>query len=492
MSTISKLSALIMFCLVLYAFRKEEIHGRPPTIVGAPAAVLPIPSEAQMAWHEMELNAFIHFTTNTFTGLEWGKGSESTAIFNPTQLDAGQWVTVLKKAGFKQVILTCKHHDGFCLWPSQYTEHSIKNSPYKNGKGDLVKEVSDACKKQGIRFGVYLSPWDRNRGDYGQPGYLDYYRNQLKELFTRYGNVSEMWFDGANGGDGYYGGANEIRKINAKSYYDWPNTLALVRSIQPTVLFFSDAGPDLRWCGNERGYAGLTNWNTIRNDTLYAGKPGIETLLNTGSEDGDKWIPSEVDVSIRPGWFYHQKEDSLVRSAENLFNIYLSSVGRGSTLLLNVPPDQRGLIHENDQKSLEGFRKLLDDRFKNNLAQEATIKASGFRGNSASYAPSNMNDNKKDSYWCTDDGIKNADIEINLKKKQPVKYIILQEYIKLGQRVKSFTIEAWINNEWRTVANGTTVGFKRIFALENLETEKLRVSIKDAKACPLISNIEVY
>jgi alpha-L-fucosidase len=245
-------------------------------------------------------------------------------------------------------------------------------------------------------------------------------------------------------------------------------------------------------CGNERGIAGLTNWNTIRNDTLHAGKPGIEKLLNAGSEDGDKWIPSEVDVSIRPGWFYHQKEDSLVRSAENLFNIYLSSVGRGSTLLLNIPPDQRGLIHENDQKSLEGFRKLLNERFKNDLAKQATITTSGFRGNLKDYGPSNLNDNNKDSYWCTDDGVKTATIEIDLKKKQPVKYILIQEYIKLGQRIKSFTVETWTNNEWKEITNGTTIGFKRILPIENLETEKLRIHIKDAKACPLVSNIAVY
>jgi alpha-L-fucosidase len=263
------------------------------TSAAAPAALYPVPSERQMEWHEMEMNAFIHFTTNTFTGLEWGFGNESPSIFNPSQMNATQWVRTLKDAGFKGVILTSKHHDGFCLWPSKYTEHSVKNSRWKNGKGDVVKEVSDACKKEGLKFGVYLSPWDRNRADYGQPTYIEYYRNQLKELFTSYGSVFEMWFDGANGGNGFYGGANETRKINGATYYDWPNTLSLVRNIQPNVLFFSDAGPDLRWVGNESGVAGETNWNTISNDTLYAGKPGIEGLLNKGAENGTKWIPAE-------------------------------------------------------------------------------------------------------------------------------------------------------------------------------------------------------
>jgi alpha-L-fucosidase len=337
-----------------------------------------------------------------------------------------------------------------------------------------------------------LSPWDRNHADYGKPAYIEYYRNQLKELFTNYGTVSEMWFDGANGGDGYYGGANETRKINSNTYYDWPQTLSLVRSIQPNVLFFSDAGPDLRWVGNERGIAGLTNWNTINNDTLFAGKPGIDSLLNTGSEDGKKWIPAEVDVSIRPGWFYHQKEDALVKSPEKLFDIYLSSVGRGSVLLLNVPPDQRGLLHETDVKSLQGFRRMLDTEFKNNLAKNAPAKANSYRGNDAAYDASKVTDGKKETYWTTDDNITTGSIELSLPRRQTVKYVVLQEYIRLGQRIKSFTIEARQQNAWKEIAAGTTIGFKRILKLSPVETDKIRVNIKASKACPLISALEVY
>ena len=372
-----KYVGMIKTVILLLAIAVESVYAVEP-----PAPILPVPSENQLAWHEMETNAFIHFTINTFTGREWGYGDESPTLFNPTALNVDQWISTLKETGFKGVILTCKHHDGFCLWPSKYTEHSIKNSPYKNGKGNIVKEVSDACRKHNLKFGVYLSPWDRNHKDYGKPAYITYYRNQLKELFTDYGPVFEMWFDGANGGDGYYGGARETRKIDSRTYYDWPTTLNLIRSIQPQVLFFSDSGPDIRWVGNEKGCAGETNWNTLTPDTLYPGKPGIGNLLNTGSIDGTKWIPAEVDVSIRPGWFYHSEEDVLVKTPEQLFNIYLTSVGRGAVLLLNVPPDRRGLIHENDVKSLQGFKQLLDSVFFFFLSEEASVKASGYRGKS--------------------------------------------------------------------------------------------------------------
>jgi alpha-L-fucosidase len=478
-----------LFSFIVLPFSNKMLDK---PVVTAPAPVYPLPSEQQLAWHEMELIAFIHFTTNTFTGLEWGNGDESPSIFNPTDLDPNQWTKALKKAGFKSVILTTKHHDGFCLWPSRYTEHSVKNSPYKNGKGDVVKEVADACRKQGLKFGVYLSPWDRNHPDYGKPAYVEYYRNQLRELFTNYGPVYEMWFDGANGGKGYYGGANETRKINGATYYDWPKTLNIIRSIQPGVIFFSDAGPGVRWVGNERGVAGETNWNTISTDTLYAGKPGIERLLNTGSEDGNKWIPAEVDVSIRPGWFYHQQEDSLVKSPQRLFEIYLTSVGRGSTLLLNVPPDKRGLFHDNDLNALKGFRALLDKEFKTNLAKKAKVKASGYRGNDAAYHPSHLTDGNKKTYWALDDGQVQGSAEIMLKKSQPVKYILLQEFIPLGQRVKSFTIDVWQNNEWKQVAAATTIGYKRILKITPVETGRIRINIKDAKACPVLSNVEIY
>ncbi|RPD45562.1 alpha-L-fucosidase [Paracnuella aquatica] len=460
--------------------------------VAAPAPLLPLPSQKQLDWHRMELTAFIHFTTNTFTGLEWGYGNEQPSVFNPAQVDAAQWVQTLKEAGFKGVILTAKHHDGFCLWPSKYTEHSVKNSPWKGGKGDVVKELAEACKAEGLKFGVYLSPWDRNRGDYGQASYVEYYRNQLKELFTSYGPIFEMWFDGANGGDGYYGGANERRRINGATYYDWPTTLNMVRGLQPNVVFFSDAGPDIRWVGNERGVAGETNWSIINPDTLYAGKAGIEGLLNTGSEDGTHWIPAEVDVSIRKGWFYHAEEDSLVKSPQRLFDIYLTSVGRGSNLLLNVPPNKEGRFHPADVASLQGFKKMLDSSFKTNLAKGAKVTASNTRGNSSQFAAAQLTDNNDDTYWATDDAVRSASVELQLTSVQPVQYMMLQEPIALGQRVKAFTVSAMINGQWQQLASATTIGYKRILKLNGVQTDKLRINITDSKACPLLSNLAIY
>ena len=474
---------------LIYALAAFTVLSCAKKEVTPPQAVMPVPSEAQLAWHEMEQNAFVHFTTNTFTDKEWGYGDEQPSVFNPTELNTDQWISTLKDAGFKGVILTCKHHDGFCLWPSQYTEHSVKNSPYK---GDIVKQVSESCKKHGLKFGIYLSPWDRNRADYGSPAYIEYYRNQLKELFHSYGPVFEMWFDGANGGDGYYGGANEKRKINGATYYDWPATLNMVREMEPNVIFFSDAGPGVRWVGNERGIAGETNWNSITPDTLYAGKAGIENLLGTGSENGTHWIPAEVDVSIRPGWFYHAKEDSLVKTPQQLFDIYMTSVGRGSTLLLNVPPDKRGLIHENDVQALKGWRDLLNETFKTNLATKAKATATSYRGEADAYAATNVTDGNKDTYWATDDNVTTGSVEITFDKVHLVNYMVLQEYIKLGQRVKTFTVEAWKDNAWQKVADATTIGHKRILKIDPIETDKVRVNITASKACPLISAIEVY
>jgi alpha-L-fucosidase len=460
--------------------------------VEPPEPIGPIPTEAQLEWHKMEMNAFIHFTINTYTDLEWGMGGESPQLFNPTDFDASQWVSVLKDVGFKGVILTCKHHDGFCLWPSKYTEHSVKNSPFENGKGDVVKAVSEACKKYGLKFGVYVSPWDRNHAEYGRPAYVEYYRNQLKELFTNYGPMFEMWFDGANGGTGYYGGANERRSIDGSSFYDWPGTLNLVRQMEPNVIFFSDAGPGVRWVGNERGLAGETNWNTISTDTLYAGKAGIEKLLNTGHENGTSWVPAEVDVSIRPGWFYHAKEDSLVKTPERLFEIYLTSVGRGSTLLLNVPPDPRGLFHENDVAALKGFREILNREFRKNLAVRAKATASSVRGNSDKYAGTALTDGDPETYWATNEGELTGSVEIDLGEERDVKYLVLQENIQLGQRVKSFSVDVLSDDVWATLAIGTTIGYKRILKFDSIRASKIRISIQDAKACPVLSNLEIY
>ena len=481
---IIRLMAPLLFILILM--------GCTSTVVDPPVPIYPVPTERQLAWHEMEQYAFVHFTTNTFTDKEWGYGDEDPAIFNPTNFDPEQWCRVFKDVGLKAVILTCKHHDGYCLWPSEYTKHSVKKSPWKQGRGDVVQELRDACNKYGLKFGIYLSPWDRNHTDYGSEEYVQYYRDQLKEIFTSYGPIFEMWFDGANGGTGYYGGADEKRNIDKRTYYDWPTTLQMVRSMEPEVIFFSDAGPDIRWCGNERGYVNETNWNLINTDTLYAGKGGITEILNTGSEEGDKWIPAEVDVSIRPGWFYHAAEDEKVKTPETLFDIYLSSVGRGSNLLLNIPPDRRGLIHENDVKALTGWKKLLDEAFKQNLAIGNKATADNVRGGHKKYGAENVTDGDTETYWATDDKVTTASLTVDLGEKKEIKYIFVQEYIKFGQRVKVFDIEVEKDGQWEKVASSTTIGYKKILQLGPVSTTKVRINITEARACPLISNVEIY
>ncbi|MFM7193483.1 MAG: alpha-L-fucosidase [Bacteroidota bacterium] len=476
-----KASASVLFVCILFSCAQQEV---PP-----PAPVGPLPTAAQLEWHRMEMNAFVHFSINTFTDKEWGYGDESPALFNPDSLDASQWVSLFKEVGFKTVILTSKHHDGFCLWPSKFNSHNVSASPVKT---DVVRAVSDACKSHGLKFGVYLSPWDRNHKDYGTPAYVDYYRNQLVELFNAYGPVFEMWFDGANGGDGYYGGAREKRSINGSTYYEWPKTLELVRSMSPDIIFFSDAGPGVRWVGNERGVAGETNWNTITPDTLFAGKPGIEQLLGSGSPDGTHWIPAETDVSIRPGWFYHQREDSLVKSPDRLFEIYLTSVGRGSTLLLNIPPDRHGRIHRNDVRALRGFRQKLDEVFSNDLAAGAQSQADAVRGGSDAFGSGKLTDGDIDTYWATDDGVTSASATLEWDNPVPVNYVVLQEPIQIGQRVSAFTVEGKVNGEWKQLASGTTIGYKRILRVDPVEVGALRVNITGSKACVALSNLSVY
>ncbi|WP_116124920.1 alpha-L-fucosidase [Lewinella sp. IMCC34183] len=460
----------------------------------APAPYGALPTEAQLEWQQMETNAFIHFTTNTFTNKEWGYGDESPEIFNPTDLDVDQWMEVLSDAGFKGVVLTSKHHDGFTLWPSEYTDHSVEASPWKNGEGDIVGMVEESARSHGMKFGVYLSPWDRNRSDYGDSTYITYYRNQLTELFENYGPIFEMWFDGANGGDGYYGGADERRSIDGQHYYDWPTTLDMVRELQPdsSTIIFSDAGPDIRWVGNERGVVGDPNWNTINPDTLYAGKAGITDLLNHGTPGADTWMPAEVDVSIRPGWFYHAEEDSLVKTPQQLFEIYLTSVGRGSQLLLNIPPDRRGRIHETDVASLRGWRQMIDSTFADNLATDASADGEAYRGMHEDYGPAQVLDDDPETYWATDDGATTGSFTIQLPEARELGYVLLQEPIRLGQRVAGFRISALVDGEMREIGSGETIGYKRILLVDRVSTDRITVEVTESLAPPLLSRVAVY
>jgi alpha-L-fucosidase len=462
-----------------------------PSAAGPPAPIYPIPSARQLAWHDMEFYGFLHFTVNTFTDKEWGYGDEPESVFNPTALDARQWARVARDAGMKGLIITAKHHDGFCLWPSRFTQHSVKASPWKHGAGDVVGELARACREYGLAFGVYLSPWDRNHAEYGRPAYLEYYRNQLRELLTGYGPVFEVWFDGANGGDGYYGGARERRTIDGATYYDWPHTWQLVRNLQPSAVMFSDAGPDVRWVGNERGVAFETSWNSIDRDGLYPGDPEY-TKVAAGTPDGRDWVPPEVDVSIRPGWFYHPAEDAKVASVDRLVQIYEQSVGRGANLLLNMPPDRRGLIPDTDAERLREFGREIAETYKTDLARQATARSALVRGGLDRFSASRVNDGNPATYWATDDGVLSGSIDLAWPRPARFDRVVLQEAIALGQRVDAWTIEADSGGGWRELAQGTTIGHKRIARFAPVLASRLRVTIGHARACPTISTIGVY
>jgi alpha-L-fucosidase len=428
----------------------------------APAPYGALPSKRQLLWHQLEVYGFLHFTMNTFTDKEWGYGDESPALFNPTAFDADAIVTALKAGGMKGVILTCKHHDGFCLWPTRTTEHSVKQSPWRNGKGDVVRELSEAARRQGLKFGVYLSPWDRNSALYARPEYVTLYREQLKELLTGYGPVFEVWHDGANGGDGYYGGAREKRTIDKRSYYDWPKTWDLVRSLQPDAVIFSDVGPDIRWVGNESGFANETCWATYDpvGEDGGAPAPGYTRYKEggTGTRNGNHWMPAECDVSIRPGWFWHEKENGKVKSPDQLLDLYYKSVGRGASFLLNVPPDRRGLLHENDIASLKSFGDRLQRTFAKAAAQT-----------------------------------KGEGKELTLKGPMRFDVIRLREDIRLGQRVDAFEVDAWKDGAWQKIAEATSVGACRLIRLkEPLTADRVRVRVKHAAATPVFTDLSLF
>ncbi len=455
-----------------------------------PEPVFPIPSERQLDWHELEYYAFVHFNMNTFTGKEWGMGDEDPAKFNPTALDTRQWARIVRDAGMKGIIITAKHHDGFCLWPSAYTEHSVKNSPWKDGKGDVLRELADACREYGLQMGIYYSPWDRNHPDYGQPEYITYMHNQLTELLTQYGDLFEVWFDGANGGTGYYGGAYEERRVDKQSYYNWPNIIAKVRELLPDAVIFSDAGPDVRWVGNEKGYAYETTWSPMLRDSVYPGMEEYAEQFAAGQENGTHWVPAEADVSIRPGWYYHPEEDDQVKSVQELLDIYYNSIGRNSALLINFPVDPRGLIHENDERQILKLAEKLRDDFAENLALQASISASDERGKG--YEARHLLDGNPNTYWATKDGITEAELTLEFPQPVVINRFTVREYIPLGQRIRSFVLEAETPAGRQILYEGTTIGARRILRFEDVEVTRLILRITDARGSVVLREVGVY
>ena len=463
MKTIFSLCCLCCFAQLLHAQKATE----------------PVPSARQLQWQDMEFYLFTHFGPNTFTDLEWGKGTEQEEVFNPTQLDCKQWCRIAKAAGAKGIIITAKHHDGFCLWPSAYSTHTVAQSKWKDGKGDVLQELSDACKEYNLKLGIYLSPWDRNHPKYGTDEYNEVFINMMKEVVSRYGPLFEFWWDGANGE-----GPNGKKQI-----YDWHRFEQTMRTIAANTPVFSDIGPDIRWVGNEKGFAGKTNWNLL--DTAGfsrgAGSPSTDTL-NSGNYNGKNWIPAECDVSIRPGWFYHATEDDKVKTPQELFDLYLKSVGRGASLLLNVPPDRRGLINEHDSAALMGFRKMRDESFANNLALKAKketyydnvlfTKQFFADGDMKTYER-NIN-YQKTSYW------------LRFADGQKVNCVVLKEAIQFGQQVSGFKIDLLDGVKVLQTINGTTIGRKRIITFSAKEVSAVRFTVTSAKASPLISEIEIY
>ena len=455
-----KVIALMLMYLIAISVSAQDANQN--------SSVGPLPNANQLRWQDMEMYAFIHYSLNTYTDQEWGFGNEEPELFNPSQLDCRQWARVCKQSGMRGIIFTAKHHCGFCMWPSAYTEYSVKNSPWKDGKGDVVRELANACREEGLEFAVYLSPWDRNHPDYGRPAYVEYFRNQLRELLTNYGDIFEVWFDGANGGDGWYGGANETRTIDRTTYYEWPETYKMIRQLQPGCLIWNDGSDrgDLRWVGTEAGNVGETNWSL-----LYRDGDVPYQMLHYGVEDGNVWCPGETNTSIRPGWFYHDAENEHVKSLSKLMDTYYKSVGRNSTLLLNFPIAPNGRIHPNDSLRGIAFKQMIDEVFKTNLAEKAQIS---------------HNDRVT---------------TIDFQKPIAFNRFLAEEDIAQGQRVRKFTLEAFVDGKWQQLKDAlveegkdglTTIGHRRIICFPTIKAIKLRFTITDSKATPIIKKLGVY
>ncbi|QKG58974.1 alpha-L-fucosidase [Hymenobacter sp. BRD128] len=464
----------------------------PAAVVQAAAGV--VPSPRQLRWQQLELTGFIHFGMNTFTNKEWGDGTESPALFNPTALDARQWVRACQEGGIRQVIITAKHHDGFCLWPSKFTKHSVQSSPWKGGKGDVVKEVAEACRAYGLGFGVYLSPWDRNSPYFGDSAkYNNYFVNQLTELLSNYGRVDEVWFDGANG-EGPTG---------KKQVYDFNRWYALIRRLQPTATI-AVMGPDVRWVGTESGYGRATEWSVVpteaqqqagiaassQQEPTFAPHNRMEDDLGSRAKIRNAaaltWYPAEIDVSIRPGWFYHPAEDAQVKTPAQLLDIYNSSVGRNGVLLLNIPPDKRGLLAQPDIAHLKAFSRLLDATYATNFLANARVA-----GLTASQAKALL-DARYDTYWTTTGRDTTATLSFALPAPQTFDMLQLQENIAVGQRIESFVLEYKNGATWQLVAAGTTVGYKRILTFGPVRAQYVRLRITSSRLNPTLAAIGLY
>ena len=465
----------------------------------APEPYGPLPSKAQLNWHEMGMYCIIHFGVDTYTDKEWGFGDEDPKILNPVKFDAAQIVGAAKAGGFKGVVVVAKHHDGLALWPTKTTTHNISQASWKNGKGDMVAEYQKACEQLGMQMGLYCSPWDRNSAYYGTEKYVEIYREQLRELYTQYGKLFISWHDGANGGDGYYGGKNEERKIDRTSYYGWPTTWAITRKLQPDATIFGDVGPDVRWVGNEYGHAGETSWATYTPEAPEEGKTPANGYVKDwlgveGTRNGKYWMPAECDVSLRPGWFYHASQNGQVKSPYTLLDLYYKSVGRGANLDLGLSPNRDGLLDDEDVSSLRQFGDLLKQTFAVNLAKGAVLTASNVRGgNKKLYGPQLLMDDDRYSYWSTNDNIKIPTLTMDLGSLKSFNVIRLRENIKLGQRIEGVDIDVFVNDKWQKIASATSIGANRLIRLpQTVFAQKVRLRITKSPVCIALSDFGLY